>query len=123
MDFRAYKELLHLSFPILLISLSNSIINLASIPILGYYGVVEMTATAVSASIIIVMTSVLLASLTGFRILGSKAYGAKNDIQISKYFFSNLTLCLFLAGFMVGLVHFLGQYIICLLYTSPSPRD
>lgn len=107
-----YKELLFLSSPLLLSSLSTTLANLLSVPILGKYGVNAMAASAISSSIMIIFTNVFLASYTGIRILGSKAYGANDQNKIDGYFKSSFTLGIIIAFFMVMVIFLLGRDVV-----------
>lgn len=96
-----YKELINLSLPILLSSMISTIISIASIPILGNYSVESMAASASYASITMIFSNILLASFTGYRILGSKALGA-NNLKLVSELFSNTVYLTFSVSLILG---------------------
>lgn len=109
-----------ISLPILLSSLAVMLINLLSIPILGNYGIDEMAAAAIAASIMMIFTNVFLASFTGFRILGSKAYGANDIKRINLYANNGLLFAINIAIILSIILYFTGDIIIDLMSQEES---
>ena len=107
-QFIHYKKLFTLSLPILLSSLTTTIISITAIPILGHYSIEAMGASAVYSSITMIFSNVLLASFTGYRILASKALGAGENKSTTEFFsisvYFALLLSLIIGNFLFFLV-------------------
>lgn len=114
------KELLKLSLPMVVSSLSSTFIGMLSIPILGNYSIEAMAAAAIASSIHIIFTNVFLACFLGFRILGAKALG-RNDQQEAQSLFSTMLSSSTLIGVFLCFLQFsLADYILTFYNLEPD---
>jgi len=121
--FRDIKELFHLSVPLVISSVSITILGFLSIPILGNFSVNAMAAAAVTASIHLILINVFLAAYLGFRVLGSKALGRKAYLDVQNLFSSMITSSFFIGLVLCCFLSHASYQIIKIYHLSPEVSD
>lgn len=115
MKIQNYLELLTISMPIVFSSFIIVFINLFNTFIFGHYNIETLAATAFSSSIIMIIYNIFQASYTGYRILGSKAYGARKVKDINLLFNHSLVLGLFIACIIILFIFTCSNYVLNLI--------
>jgi MATE family multidrug resistance protein len=115
-----YKELWGVSFPLLLSAINQTLMTFLAIPSLGHYSLDAMVVAASAAPLNMILSVTLMASLMGYRILGSKAVGSGDSTEIGSLFGNALLFSEGLAFLFVVLLALFGEMAvrICLSDTN-----
>ena len=132
-------KLVSFSLPLMATSILQLMFNAVDIIVVGHFsGSDALAAVGATTALINIFTNLFIGISMGANVLCARYYAAGHDKEMSESVHTAITLALIsgilmavvgfcAAGWALGLMdtpsNVIGQSTLCLLYTSPSPRD
>ena len=118
------KLMLQFALPLLLGNLLQQTYNIIDAAIVGQIlGAKALASVGASSSIQFLVLGFCMGSCTGFGVPVAKYFGAEKIEKMRDYIFNNRSKNSLTSIGTLLKNYFYTHYIVCLLYTSPSPRD
>lgn len=115
-----YRQILRLSFPLMVSSLFNNFISLIGVAFMGRVGETELAASGIAALIYITITMIPYGLSVGFQILIARRAGENNPHEIGKVFNNNLMFLMGVSIFLYAFLQFAIPYLLKPLFSSPE---
>ena len=117
------RELLVIAIPISFQQLINASLNMIDVIMVGQLGETSIAALGLSNQIFFVLILILFGATSGMSIFTAQFWGKQEIEPIRKVLGMSLILSISVAFIFTLAATLMPEIILCLLYTSPSPRD
>lgn len=94
-----YRQLLSLSIPILIASISSTLIGIIDTAMMGHFSVSGLAAVASGAAVFAIISNVIAAATMGYQVLAAKYFGAETPGRVGSSFWHSL---LFIGGLAIA---------------------